>query len=158
MDIPATETTPETIAPQEPATELPEDQDIEAKIAKLEEEKENYRKAYLKASEKPRVEIQDLSEDERLAHIVDERLAQSRIAEISKEQDELLKKTLKENKELKLAQLNKTNEPPAAVGQHAEGLPVKDTTITADQLAFFKKNGWDDKKIEAYKKNLQRGK
>jgi len=78
------------------------------------------------------------------------------LAEIAQEQDALIKKALKENRELKLAQLNKTNTPPASVGTHSEGQMVKDTLVTPDQAAAFKARGWSDKDIEKYKKNLQR--
>ena len=59
-------------------------------------------------------------------------------------------------KELKLANLNKTNMPPASQGGHSEGQPVRSTAVTSEQLAAFKARGWSDKDIERYKKNLQR--
>lgn len=125
---------------------------LEAEKAKLAEERENYRKAYLKASEPQYGD----SDDDKIRNLVDERLADSRLAEIAREQDEIIKKALKENKELKLAQLNKTNTPPAAVGTHSEGQPVRDTLVTPEQLEVFKSKGWTDQDIEKYKKNLQR--
>lgn len=144
MDTPATETIVPTIAPEE---------DLEAKLAQLETEKENYRKAYLKEAAKTRVEPADEDEDDKINRKVNEALANSKLADIAREQDEIIKKALKENKELKLAQLNKTT-PPAAVGAHSESTPVTDTLVTSDQMAQFKSWGWDDKKIQAYKSNL----
>lgn len=144
---PATETTTEvapTIAPEE---------DLEAKLAKLEEEKENYRKAYLKESSKKR-EVADEGEEERLKRLVDERLAESRLADIAREQDDLLRRALKENKELKLAHLNKNGAPPAVIGAHSESTPVSDTLVTPEQMAYFKSQGKDDKWIQNYKQNL----
>ncbi len=83
-------------------------------------------------------------------------LADSRLAEIAREQDEIIRKALKENKELKLARSKDTSMPPASTGTHSESAPVRDTSITAEQLAAFKARGWSDKDIERYKKNLNR--
>jgi len=127
--------------------------DAEARIARLEEEKENYRKAYLKSESKRKESDDSESDDDRIQRIVDERLAQSNLARITKEQDEIISKALKENKELKLALANKPGVS-VSTGIHSEGRKVTDTLITADQLAFFKAKGWDEKTIELYKKNL----
>ncbi len=145
---PATETTVETA----PAI-APED-DLEAKYAKLEEEKENYRKAYLKEAAK-KAEPIDEDEDEKINRKVQEAIAGSKLAEIAREQDEIIRQTLKENKELKLASL-KNNDPPAAVGSHNESISVTDTSITPEQMAYFKSKNWSDKDIERYKANLRK--
>lgn len=138
---------------------IPPEQDYEARLTKLEadknkaiEEKENYRKAYLKASDKN--EIANESDDERVRRFVQEGIAESRLLEIAREQDEIIRAAVKENKELKLAQLNKNGAPVAAIGTHSEGMPVRDTAITPEQMAHFKSQGKDDKWIENYKKNL----
>lgn len=128
---------------------------LETEKAKLIEESANYRLGLLKEKAKNRNEVFDEDEDDRMRHIAQETLANSRLAEIAREQDDIIKKALKENKELKLARLNKT-EPAAAVGTHSEGTPVRDTAVTADQMAAFKARGWTDKDIERYKKNLQK--
>lgn len=148
----------------EPATEAivpaiaPED-DSEAKIARIEaekaqisEEKENYRKAYLKAIEKDDLPLEE-KEEARMRKVALEAIADSRLVQINQEKDQLLTAALKENKELKLAQLNK-KEPPAT-GTHSEGIPVQDTLVTKEQMEFFKSKGWTDKDIERYKKSLQ---
>lgn len=150
----ATETIVPTIAPEEDLEEKLAT--IEAEKAKAVEEKENYRKAYLKEAER-RNEPANEDEDSRIKRLVDERLADSKLVEIAREQDELIRKALKENKELKLAHLNKSNEPPASLGSHSESSPVRDTAVTPDQMAFFKSKGWSDQDIERYKKNLQKG-
>lgn len=149
----ATEANAETIASQETVTETPSD--VEIRLQQLEEEKENYRKAYLK-SEEQRKAAGNETEDERIARLVDERIANSRMAEIEKERGELLAKTLKENKELKLAQMNKPTDTPTAGGSHTETITPTDTTITPDQLAHFKSRGWSDEMIERYKVNLKK--
>jgi hypothetical protein len=125
---------------------------LEAEKAKVIEERENYRIAYLKEKNKKEG---DGNEDERLRTIAREELANSRLADIAREQDSIIKKALKENKELKLAQMNKADIP-VSQGGHSEGQPVKDTMVTSEQLAAFKARGWNDKDIERYKKNLQR--
>ncbi len=150
----ATEANTEAIAPQA-VVETPEDS--EARYKRLEEEKENYRKAYLKESEKNRIPMEELDEDGKMAEIARRVMGESRLAEIAREQDSIIQKALKENKELKLAQLNKTTTTPsAAIGTHSESVAVKDTMVTPDQEAFFKSKGWDAATIERYKKNLQK--
>ena len=141
---PATETSAPTIAPAD---------DKEAQIAKLEEEKENYRKAYLKASTKSKDEE---SEEDRMRRVAEETFANSHIVEITRQQDEIIKSTLKENKELKLAYLNKGGTPPASLGSSSESIPVRDTSITPEQMAYFKSKNWSEKDIERYKHNLRK--
>ncbi len=149
----ATEAIVPSIATEEKVVVSPED--AEARFQKLEEEKENYRKAYLKESEKNRKPAEELDEDGKMEEVARRVLAESRLAEIAREQDSIIQKALKENKELKLAQLNKTTTtPPAAQGTHSEGQPVTDTSVTPEQLAAFKAKGWNDKDIERYKRNL----
>ncbi len=149
----ATEAVVAAIAPQE-VVAAPED--AEARYAQLEAEKENYRKAYLKEAAKnkePREE--NLDEDGKMAEVARKVLAESRLAEIAREQDSLIKTVLKENKELKLAHSNKNNAPPASMGTSTEATNVvKDSSVSPEQLAYFKSRGWDEKRIAQYKKNL----
>lgn len=128
---------------------------LETEKAKLVEEAANWKVAALKYKDKARGELSDDEEDEKMTAIAHKALAGSRLAEIAREQDAIIQRTLKENKELKLARLNGTT-PPAAIGTHSEGIPVRDTLVTPDQMAAFKARGWDDKKIERYKNNLVR--
>lgn len=137
---------------------LTQEEDLAAKYSKLEEEKNNYRSAYLKEQEKNRAAKENQGstlDEDKISEIVDKRLADSRIVEIAREQDALLKQAFKENKELKLAHLNKTTTTPAAaLGTHSEARAVQDTSITPEQMAAFKAKGWGEKEIERYKKNL----
>lgn len=131
---------------------------LEAEKAKLIEESANYKLAYLKEKNKKKEEI-DLGEeddDSRIRRIANETLANSRLADIAREQDEIIRKALKENKELKLAHMNKANGIPTIIGSHTEGAVVQDTSVTPEQLAAFKSRGWSDKDIERYKKNIQK--
>lgn len=154
---PAVNTTPPAAAGTDSATV----DDTEAKLsalqtekAKLEEERDNWKTAAIKFKAKAKEgDLGDDEDDARIRAIAQQALADSRLADIAREQDALLRTTLKENKELKLARLNK-QEPPAAIGSHSESTPVRDTLVTPDQMAFFKSKNWTDKDIERYKKNL----
>lgn len=141
---------------------IPTEQDYEAQIATLEQAKAdaiveaaNWKVAALKAKSRETIPDEETDED-RMRRIANETLADSKLADIAREQDAIIKKALKENKELKLAQLSKTTTPPAALGTHSEGTPVKDTSITPEQLSAFKAKGWSDKDIERYKENLKK--
>lgn len=151
----------ETIVPPI-ATEKVEVEDLEAKNASLEaekakliEESANYRVAYLKEKSKKVETFEGESDDDKIRRIASETLSNSRLADIAREQDAIIKKALKENKELKLAYANKTDIP-ASQGSHNESQPVRDTLVTQEQLAAFKARGWSDKDVERYKKNLNK--
>lgn len=156
-EIKATE--PEPIATQ---TEKVSVEDLEAKNAALEAEKvklvgerENYKVAYFKEKSKHSEPDGDESDDDRIRRITHETLADSRLAEIAREQQAIIDKALKENKELKLAINNKTDIP-VSTGVHSEGIAVKDTLITPDLEAYFKSKNYTEKDRERYKKNLLR--
>ncbi len=127
---------------------------LEAEKAKLVEESANWKVAALKYK-KDSKEDDELDEDDKMRKVAQSVISESRLAEIAREQDEIIRQALKENKELKLAR-SKPNDPVAAVGSHSESTPVKDTLVTQDQLNAFKARGWTDKDIERYKKNLNR--
>lgn len=148
------------------AAAIPPQEDAESKIAALEAEKANllkdvevnanYKVAYLKEKSKNKESNLDEEDaEEKMRRIASETLAGSRLAEIAREQDAIIKKALKENTELKLAQMNKADIP-ASTTSHSEGQAVKDTMVTPEQIAAFKAKGWSDKDIERYKKNLVR--
>lgn len=163
MENNTTETNAQPIVTEETPIET-KVEDYEAKVAALEaektrlvEESANYKMAYFKEKSKRKENFEDDEDDldAKIERTVQEKLKQSRLAEIAFEQDAIIKKALKENKELKLAQLNKTVIP-ASTGTHTENQEVKSTLITPEQLAAFKAKGWSDKDIERYKKNLQK--
>lgn len=161
MDKDKTVNTPVAAVPQ--TDDVTVDDDSQAKIASLEAEKAkhieeiaNWKMAALKAKADAKSDGLEPDEDERMAGIARKALAESRLAEIAREQDGIIQKALKENKELKLAVMNKSREPGAAMGSHTETTPVQDTVVTSQQMEAFKARGWDDKKIERYKKNLIR--
>lgn len=156
IEKPAVETTTSEAAPEQVVTPtLTPEEDLEAKYKALEVEKENYKSAFLKEKAKHK---EPVSEGTDIRAIVQEELQNSRIVQIAQEQDSIINKALKENKELKLASLNsQTKTPPAAVGSHTESVPVTDTSVTQDQVKYFKETlKWSDKDIERYKKNVRR--
>lgn len=134
----------------------------EAKIAALEAEKNailereaNYKVAYLKEKKKNDdfAPIEE-TDEERIRRITREELSKDRITAIDEEKEALLRKTLKENKELKLAIQNKAPSSSTGSGSHTENPEVVSTIVTPEQLAAFKARGWTEKDIERYKKNL----
>lgn len=134
--------------------------DAEAKIAALEAEKENYRKAFLKEKNKNRGESSETeaeTEDDKLRRIVREEQASAGIARVDTEKEDLLRKLAKENKELKLAHMNKPDVS-ASSGTHSESQAiVRDATLSPDQeKALREQRNWSDKDIERYKKNLNK--
>lgn len=148
----ATEADAPKIATGEKVT-IPPDEDMEAKIVALETEKENYRKAYLKEVGKNEKPDPDESEEDRIQRIVRKNLAEANIARVDTEKEALIKKLAKENKELKLAQLNRTDLPATKVGD-STGPVVQDTSVTPDQEKYFRETlKWGDKEIANYKKN-----
>lgn len=136
---------------------VPQADDTEAQLRAKDAEIANWKAAALKFKEKAKQGVPNETEDERIQRIVDERIADSQLAKASSEKDALLDKVLKENRELKLAQLNKPDVP-ASSGSHSESQVVTDTLITPDQMAQLKKMypNWTDKDFERYKKNLRR--
>lgn len=152
----ATEANVESIATPEPTEAELKIVALEAEKSKLLEVGENYRQAYLKEVEKHKETGGAESEEDRVRRIIREEEAAKRLIAIDAEKEELLAKTLKENKELKLAQLNKTVTPPAAMGGHTESVAPTDTRVTPEQLAYFKSRGWTDKDIERYKRNFSK--
>lgn len=133
----------------------------EARITALEAEKNailereaNYKLAYLKEKKKNDDFGSEESEDERVRRIVREEAAVSRLSQIDGEKEALFQKTLRENKELRLANQNKPSNTSTGAGASTEQPLVVSTVITNEQLAAFKARGWTDKDIERYKKNL----
>lgn len=152
-----TEINAETIVPQEKSEAELKIEALEQEKAKLIEEKSNYQVAYLKERQKNKSSDEpEETDEERLRRIVREETANTRLTQIDKEKEDLLKKTLQEVSELKRAQLNRNNVSSAAVSSTEETVKVVDTSITPEQLAAFKKMNWSDKDIERYKKNLSR--
>ncbi len=152
---------PPTAAPA-PEVAVPQTEDLEAKVAALEAEKSrlieesaNYKLGMLKAKGKIKENFEDEGEEDKVRRIMREEIANSRLAQINTEKDAVIARALKENKELKLASLNKATAP-VAIGSHSESVAVQDSILSPDQLAAFKARGWNEKDIERYKQNLRK--
>lgn len=130
---------------------------LEAEKAKLVEETANWKLAALKAKNKAKDEGTVEDEDEKVRRIAQEVVANSKLVQLDTEKDALIKKALKENKELKLA-LSGKNLSPASVGNHTEGQQVADSNFSPELLKSIKLNhpDWTDKDIERWKKNYRK--
>ena len=170
---PAVETKVEVAAtPQETKVETPSqtqpEVDYEALLAEKDKElsqvrteKDNYRKGMLKAKGKLPEEDDNSSEEDLDAKIdrkVQERLLQTREAQVQSEKDALVLSLAKKNKEITLALKNlrqiNTSSGQGSNQERPEG--KVDNVLSNDQLASLKAKGWDDKKIEELKKNLNK--
>lgn len=135
----------------------------DAEIAKIAQEKENYRRGMLKAKGKLPDEDDNSSNDEdmdaKIDRKVQERLLASREAQVIAEKDALVIASAKKIKELSLALKNR-NQISASTGQgsNQDRQEVRtDSTLSDDQINSLHAKGWDDKKIELFKKNLKLG-
>jgi len=66
------------------------------------------------------------------------------------------KAILQKQKEMATALQNRAGLGATGLGASTEGQSVPDNILSADQLKDLKARGWDDKKIERFKKNLRR--
>jgi hypothetical protein len=150
---PAAPTDPGVKTKESPAPEIDYQKEFEnsmATITKLSEDNENYKKGILKAKGKlPEEEVPENPESVRIA----EELAAKNAESIA-----LATKLANENKELKIALANKAQVPNNPPGTGSDSAPYKapDGLVTPAQRDYFKKAGWSEAKIEAYKKNLQK--
>jgi hypothetical protein len=129
-----------------------------AENAKLSKERDNYKKGMLLAKGKiveNDEEHTSLPLEEQIEKIVQEKLLATQEAQNLMKQKELVERALKENKELKLALANRKQVDNSSVGTgSSEPIPVKDNFLSPAQINDLKSKGWDDKKIELFRKNL----
>lgn len=136
----------------------------EAELAKVQEEKENYRKGLLKAKGKMPVEEYpvdnlDETEEERISRIVDQRLLQTKESQLQAEKDAALAAVLKRNKELEIALRNRQQITASSGGSNSDKpeTPIKnDNFFSPEQISALRAKGYDDKKIEALKVNARK--
>lgn len=135
----------------------------DAEIAKVREEKDNYRKGLLQAKGKlPEETVIDTQNPEELEALIDrkvsERLLNTKEAQLQADKDNALKAVLKRNKELELALKNRGQiTSTSAQGSNQDKPEVKtDNYFSQDQITALKAKGWDDKKIEEAKKNMSK--
>ena len=130
----------------------------DAELAKVREERENYKKGMLKA--KGKIEEDDDSEEDLDAKIerkLAEKLLSSKEAEILKEKDSLLKKALLRTKELETALKNRTQINSTGMGESSESsVKVSDNVLSPEQERTLRSKGWNDDKIARFKENLKK--
>jgi len=134
----------------------------DAEIAKVREEKENYRKGMLKAKGKlPDEDDNSSNEDEDLDSKIDrkvqERLLATREATILSEKEALVLSLAKKNKELSLALKNRGQISTSSGQGSNEDRPKVETDdyFSTDQINALKAKGWSDEKIASAKKNMK---
>jgi len=168
------ETTVETkveTAVIQPETVVPETTEVDAEtllaekekeIAKISQERDNYRKGLLKAKGKlPEEDEVDTSTPEGMEALIDrkvqEKFLSTREAQLQSEKEDIIKKTLKRNKELELALKNRSSITSTSGQGSNQDKPggKQDNFFSNEQIASLKAKGYSDKKIEALKKNLQ---
>lgn len=136
---------------------------VNAELAKTNEDKENYRKGMLKAKGKlpdsGNSDDDELSLDEKIAIAVKGQILDTNEAKLKQEKDELLGKVLKENSEMRVALQNRSQVSSGAQGASNETkIEPSGQFFSEAQIADLKKRGWNDAKIEAFKKNVLRNK
>lgn len=135
----------------------------DAEIAKVQAEKNNYRKGLLQAKGKLPEDYQsDTGETETTEsmtrRIINETLLSTKEAQLQAEKDQALKAVLKRNKELETALRNRGQ----VTSQTGEGSNQekpegkKDNYFSNEQIQALRAKGYDDKKIEILKSNMQK--
>jgi hypothetical protein len=131
--------------------------DMDAKLAKVESEKENYRKGMLLAKGKPVDDTEDESIEAKVERLVNEKLLNTEAIKIQSEKDSLIKSVLLRNKELELAMKSRSGVSKTGITAGIDTTkPSTAPVFSQDQIDGFKAKGWDDKKIEQLVKNLNR--
>jgi hypothetical protein len=130
--------------------------ELEAEKAQLATERDNYKIGLLKVKGRNPEFNEDNEEDEKYRRIAREELNNSRIAELAREQDEIIKKALIENKELKAALKNKPSTTSVSSGTESTLASQNTGILSKEQIDLLKARGWGDKKIEMLKKNIQK--
>lgn len=150
------------IAPQTNIAEVDYEKllaDKEAEIKQTRIEKENYRKGMLKANGKLPDDVDDAPSKnwrEEARQIAREEFLVTQEGKLQAEKDSLINEALRQNKELQTALKNRGQMGSGtASGSNQDRFESKvDTVLSNDQLNALRAKGWDEKKIEAFKKNL----
>lgn len=127
----------------------------EAELAKIREERDNYKKGMLKA--KGKLEDDDDQEDieAKIERMVSEKILATREAELIKEKDDVIKALARKNAELTTALKNRSQiSTGTGAGTNTEAQPVSDNVLSAEQIKSLKAKGWSDDKISRFRENL----
>jgi len=156
VELPVTAPAGEELKPE--AVVLPADIDYEAeyfalleKEAKTAQERDNYRLGLLTA--KGKIPEPAIPVDEDLETLVtkkvQETLLRTQEGSTQKAKEDLVKKVIQENKELKLALTNKTGISTVSAGSSVAPSPSSSTSFwTKEQVETFKKRGLDPEKVK----------
>ena len=168
----ATENKVETIATQPEKETLTQTTEVDYEailkskddeIAQTRKEKDNYRKAYLKKAKTDILPDEDDTSsneediDAKIARKVQETLLATKEAQLQADKDKVISDMAKKLKETTLALKNRGQiSTTSGQGSNEDRPEVKtDNYLSADQITALKAKGWDDKKIEAFKKNVK---
>ncbi len=125
----------------------------------LEDQVANLRVGILKAKGKLPTDEEDNLDPKQLDVLVEQKVKEALLSqELEKArtyESSEVSRLAKRTKELELALKNRPHVSPTAVGSHSEG-PIVSGSYSKEEQDMFKAKGWDDKKIQAYKKNLAR--
>lgn len=107
-------------------------------------ERDNYKEGMLKA--KGKLKSDETEEDE----------GADKKGKDSSELVDVVKELLKQNQEITVAAINRSQIATSGQGGSSEAkVEVSDNLLSAAQLKDLKARGWDDKKIARFKQNLQ---
>ncbi len=133
----------------------------DAEIAKVQQEKDNYRKGLLKAKGKIPEDYQsDADGSEDMETLIDrkvqEKFLSTKESQIQAEKDAIQKASLKRIKELETALKNRGQITSSSGEGSNQDKPEgkKDNYFSNEQINALKAKGYDDKKIEILKKNM----
>ena len=119
------------------------------KLAKSNEERDNYKEGMLKAKGKIKDEADE--DEEKDTEVQPAKVAATESSEIIG----IAKQLIKRNQELETAMLNKSQIANTAQGGSSESVfKVGDNMLSEAQIGALKAKGWGDKKISRFKENL----
>ncbi len=123
----------------------------DAELAKVRGERDNYKKGMLKAKGKlPEEDLdEELSSEDKMRQIVREEMLDTKEAQLSEEKDAIIKKALKENKEMKLALATGSSSNVSGSNQEK---PVFETGSDKKNDALLNRFGGDQTKVDRFKK------
>lgn len=130
----------------------------DALILKISSDRDNYKKGMLKAKGKLKddgtPEFVE-TDEEKFDRMFQEKMLDTQLSQANKEKDDIIKSAAKRISELETALKNRGGIVTAGSGSgSATKLIPKDPVLSEDIIATLKSKGWDDKKIDMYKKNL----
>ena len=132
----------------------------DAELAKIAQERDNYKLGLLKAKgkilEEEPLEKSELTVAELVAQEVKNQLFSTKENQLQAEKDSILQQALKENKELKVALQNKQGISTAPSGSSSDNSTASSNYFSSEQITELKARGFDDKKIQRLQENMKK--